>query len=230
MEPSSASTVVRNRTELNSIPLNVEDLWIGRFDTSDVSEFTQNRFQSLKTLVIGNGLFWSVNRLELNNLPSLQSIGLGEWCFQYAPSFSLTGLIDGLVWIHRSSSTTISQTWWFGIPCCSFNCVWEWLNGWIDDSDLPKLQSIRLGYEAFDGDDRYDRKTISTEPYNYNNTLTMRSEIEWVDEWIDLPLLTEFKGKEDNFYAIGTVILESSVFVFDWCRYPSIIIQRNRIL
>ena len=97
MEPSSASTVVRNRTELNSIPLNVEDLWIGRFDTSDVSEFSQNRFQSLKTLVIGNGLFWSVNRLELNNLPSLQSIDIGEYCFFLAPSFSLTGLIDGLV-------------------------------------------------------------------------------------------------------------------------------------
>ena len=97
MEPSSASTVVRNRTELNSIPLNVEDLWIGRFDTSDVSEFSPNRFQSLKTLVIGNGLFWSVNRLELNNLPSLQSIDIGAWCFYRAPSFSLTGLIDGLV-------------------------------------------------------------------------------------------------------------------------------------
>ena len=94
MEPSSASTVVRNRTELNSIPLNVEDLWIGRFDTSDVSEFSPNRFQTLKTLVIGNCLFWSVNRLELNNLPSLQSIDIGEYCFFLAPSFSLTGLID----------------------------------------------------------------------------------------------------------------------------------------
>ena len=97
MEPSSASTVVRNRTELNSIPLNVEDLWIGRFDTSDVSEFSPNRFQTLKTLVIGNRTLWSVNRLELNNLPSLQSIQIGEWCFYWAPSFSLTGLIDGLV-------------------------------------------------------------------------------------------------------------------------------------
>ena len=97
MEPSSASTVVRNRTELNSIPLNVEDLWIGRFDTSDVSEFSPNRFQTLKTLVIGNRTLWSVNRLELNNLPSLQSIQIGEWCFYWTPSFSLTGLIDGLV-------------------------------------------------------------------------------------------------------------------------------------
>ena len=52
------------------------------------------------------------------------------------------------------------------------------MNGWIDDSDLPKLQSIELGSSAFEGDGRNDRKTIITEPYNYRNTLTMRSEIE----------------------------------------------------
>ena len=178
MEPSSASTVVRNRTELNSIPLNVEDLWIGRFDTSDVSEFSPNRFQTLKTLVIGNCLFWSVNRLELNNLPSLQSIEMGEDSFYWTPLFSLTGLIDGLVWIHRSSSTPVSQTSWLCIQSCSYGCVWEWLNGWINDSDLPKLQSIRLDESAFEGDGDDDRKTISNPPYKYKNTMTMRSEIE----------------------------------------------------
>ena len=52
------------------------------------------------------------------------------------------------------------------------------MNGWIDDSDLPKLQSIQLDDEALLGDDCDNRKTISTEPYNYKNTLTMRSEIE----------------------------------------------------
>ena len=97
MKPSASSTVVRNRKELKSIPLDVEDLWISRFDTSDVSEFLPSRFQSLKTLVIGNGLFWSVNRLELNNLTFLQSIEMGGACFCYAPSFSLTSVIDGLV-------------------------------------------------------------------------------------------------------------------------------------
>ena len=96
-EPTVSSTVIRNRTEFNSIPLDVEDLWISRFDASDMYEFSPSRFQSLKTLVIGNGLFWSVNRLELNNLPSLQSIDIGDWCFCYAPLFSLAGLIDGLV-------------------------------------------------------------------------------------------------------------------------------------
>ena len=53
------------------------------------------------------------------------------------------------------------------------------MNGWIDDSDLPKLQSIRFdGFGALHGDGRDDRKTISNKPYNYKNTLTMRSEIE----------------------------------------------------
>ena len=56
------------------------------------------------------------------------------------------------------------------------------MNGWIDDSDLPMLQSIQLRYCALHGDGRDDRKTINTEPYNYKNTLTMRSEIERVDE------------------------------------------------
>ena len=56
------------------------------------------------------------------------------------------------------------------------------MNGWIDDSDLPKLQSIQLDWYALDGDSRDDRKTISDEPYNYKNTLTMRSEDNWEDE------------------------------------------------
>ena len=56
------------------------------------------------------------------------------------------------------------------------------MNGWIDDSDLPKLQSIQLDSYALEGDPRDDRKTISTKPYNYKNTLTMRSEIAWINE------------------------------------------------
>ena len=52
------------------------------------------------------------------------------------------------------------------------------MNGWIDDSDLPMLQSIQLATGALDGDKRDDRKTISNKPYKYKNTLTMRSEIE----------------------------------------------------
>ena len=52
------------------------------------------------------------------------------------------------------------------------------MSEWVDDSDLPKLQSIQLGYESLYGDGRDDRRTISNLPYNYKNTLTMRSEID----------------------------------------------------
>ena len=84
--PSATSYVVKNRTELDSIPLNVEDLWIGRFDTTGIIEFPFNRFQSLKSLVIGNGVFWGVTSFELSNLPQLQSVKLGMCAFEYVHS------------------------------------------------------------------------------------------------------------------------------------------------
>ena len=56
------------------------------------------------------------------------------------------------------------------------------MNKWIDDSDLPKLQSIQLGENALRCDDRANRKATGNEPFNFKNTLTMKSAIEWVDE------------------------------------------------
>lgn len=47
-----------------------------------------------------------------------------------------------------------------------------------DEIDLPSLQSIVLGNNTLEGDNGDRRKTISDEPYNYRNALTMRSEIE----------------------------------------------------
>ena len=92
--PSSTSHIVRNLVELNSIPLDVEDLWIGCFDTSSLTEFSFNGFQSLKSLVIGNHVFWEVAGLELSNLPSLQSIEIGEKSYFWSPSLSLTSRLD----------------------------------------------------------------------------------------------------------------------------------------
>ena len=51
----------------------------------------------LKSIQIGQYSFNDYHSFELNNLPSLQSIDIGVRCFVYAPSFSLTGLIDGLI-------------------------------------------------------------------------------------------------------------------------------------
>lgn len=47
----------------------------------------------LQSVKIGNSsLYYS---LELNNLPSLQFIDIGEYCFNKAISLILTGRIDG---------------------------------------------------------------------------------------------------------------------------------------
>ena len=95
--PSSTSYVIRNRIMLESIPLDVEDLWIGCFDTSGLTEFSFDRYLSLKSLVLGSNTFWNVTQFELNGLPSLQSIIFGKNSTCYTPSLSLTGLIDGLI-------------------------------------------------------------------------------------------------------------------------------------
>ena len=134
-EPTVSSTVIRNRTELNSIPLDVEDLWIGRFDASDMYEFLPSRFQSLKTLVIGNGLFWSVNILELNNLTSLQILYIGNGCFGKVRVFELDGLSE-------LESVVIGEY--------SFRIgIFERNDGSCRIVNCPKLKSIQIGYDSF---------------------------------------------------------------------------------
>ena len=114
--------------ELESVVIGQKSFMISDNERSDGSCRIVN-CPNLKSLRIGGTSFQEYHSFELNNLPSLQSIDIGEYCFYYAPSFSLIGLIDWLVWIHRSSSITISQTWWCCIQSSSFGCVWEWLNG-----------------------------------------------------------------------------------------------------
>ena len=134
-EPTVSSTVIRNRTEFNSIPLDVEDLWISRFDASDMYELSPSRFQSLKTLVIGNGLFWSVNILELNNLTSLQILYIGNWCFGNVGVFELNGLSE------LESVVIGERSFWISSS--------ERNDGDYRIVNCPKLKSIQIGYESF---------------------------------------------------------------------------------
>ena len=71
-----------------------DDIWIG--ERSDGSCRIVN-CPKLKSIQIGDRSFQDYYLFELNNLPSLRSIDISVRCFYYAPSFSLTGLIDGLV-------------------------------------------------------------------------------------------------------------------------------------
>ena len=82
----------------------LESVVIGKnsFRISDDSERNDGSYRivdcpKLKSIQIGDRSFNDYHSFELNNLPSLQSIEIGYCCFLYAPSFALTGLIDGLV-------------------------------------------------------------------------------------------------------------------------------------
>ena len=159
LEPSPTSTVVRNRTEFNSIPLDVEDLWIGRFDTSDVSEFLPSRFQSPKTLVIGDRQFWSVNRLELKNQNSLQILYIGNGCFGKVRVFELDGLSELESVVIGESGIRIDRKERNDGSYRIVNCpklksiqigdgsLYDYHS--IELNNLPSLQSIDIGQECF---------------------------------------------------------------------------------
>ena len=158
-EPTVSSTVIRNRTELNSIPLDVEDLWISRFDASDMYELSPSRFQSLKTLVIGNGLFWSVNRLELNNQNSLQILYIGNGCFGKVRVFELDGLdeLESVVigkYSFRISDDVRSDGSYRIVNCPKLKSIQIGRESFSDYhsfelNNLPSLQSIDIGRECF---------------------------------------------------------------------------------
>ena len=82
--------------ELESVVIGKESFRIGSNGRSDGSYRIVN-CPKLKSIQIGKKSFCDYHSFELNNLPSLQSIAIGVWCFIWTPSFSLTGLIDGLV-------------------------------------------------------------------------------------------------------------------------------------
>ena len=83
-------------SELESVVIGENGFWISIFERNDGSCRIVN-CPKLKSIQIGYESFQDYHSFELNNLPSLQSIDIDSVGFFYAPSFSLTGLIDGLV-------------------------------------------------------------------------------------------------------------------------------------
>ena len=82
-------------SELESVEIGQDSFMIDYKERSDGSYRIVN-CPKLKSIQIGGYSFSDYHSFELNNLP-LQSIDIGSNCFFSAPSFSLTGLIDGLV-------------------------------------------------------------------------------------------------------------------------------------
>ena len=86
-----------------------------------------------------------------------------------------------------------------------FGCVGEY-----DDLDLPQLHSIELDYCALRGDKRDEQKALEEKPYNYKNTLIMKSGCSMIGVMTDLPSLTSFKSYRCSFQFVGSVMLEST--------------------
>ena len=82
--------------ELESVEIGRDSFRIDNIKRNDGSYRIVNS-PKLKSIWIGYGSFRDYYSFELNNLPSLQSIDMGKYCFYWTPLFSLTGLIDGLV-------------------------------------------------------------------------------------------------------------------------------------
>ena len=66
--------MIRNQTELNRIPSDVEDLWIANFEISKQKNLILNQQQSMKNLTIGINALNGISVLELNGLTALQKV------------------------------------------------------------------------------------------------------------------------------------------------------------
>ena len=82
--------------KLESVVVGWSSFWIDRKERSDGSYRIVN-CPKLKSIQMVDYSFEDYHSFELSNLHSLQSIDTGRYCFYLAPSFSLTGLIDGLI-------------------------------------------------------------------------------------------------------------------------------------
>ena len=66
--------MIRNQTELNRIPSDVEDLWIAIFEISKQKNLILNQQQSMKNLRIGINALNGISVMELNGLEALERV------------------------------------------------------------------------------------------------------------------------------------------------------------
>ena len=66
--------MIRNQTELNRIPSDVEDLWIANFEIAKQKNLILNQQQSIKNLTIGINALNGISVVELNGLEALQRV------------------------------------------------------------------------------------------------------------------------------------------------------------
>ena len=66
--------MIRNQTELNRIPSDVEDLWIANFEIAKQKNLILKQQQFMKNLTIGINALNGISVMELNGLEALERL------------------------------------------------------------------------------------------------------------------------------------------------------------
>ena len=172
--------IINGLNELESISIGMNSFTLSENSYSERlnREFHLKNCLSLRELSIDRYSFSDYHIFELNNLPNLKSIVIGSSSdsmnFYFVESIELIDL-PSLESIEFGSNSFNSI---HDIVLSSM--IWYWYRFSLD---LTQLKSILLHNEALRGDSNDDRKGRIDIPYDFMNTLTMKSTNEWL--WID---------------------------------------------
>ena len=122
--------MIRNQTELNRIPSDVEDLWIANFDIAKQMNLILNQQQSMKNLTIGINALNGISVLELNGLEALERVIVMRG-----------GMIGGSGRLRVTNCANLSS---IDIGALAFT---KYKN--LELTNLPLLQRISIGSRAF---------------------------------------------------------------------------------
>ncbi|KAK8823028.1 hypothetical protein WA538_002181, partial [Blastocystis sp. DL] len=122
--------VIRNQTELNRIPSDVEDMWIADFMVAKQKNLILNQQQSMKNLTIGINALNGVSVLELNGLEALERVIVMRG-----------GMIGGSGRLRVTNCANLSS---IDIGEYAFT---KYKN--LELTNLPMLQGMSIGESAF---------------------------------------------------------------------------------
>ena len=122
--------MIRNQTELNRIPSNVEDLWIANFEISKQKNLILNQQQSMKNLRIGINALNGISVMELNGLEALERVVI-----------MIGGMYGGSGRLRVTNCANLSS---MDIDELAFT---KYKN--LQLTNLPLLQRISIGSRAF---------------------------------------------------------------------------------
>ena len=122
--------MIRNQTELNRIPSDVEDLWIANFEIAKQKNLILKQQQSMKNLTIGINALNGVSMMELNGLEALERVIVMRG-----------GLSGGSGRLRVTNCANLSSIDIGELAFMKYKNL-EWTN-------LPMLQGISFGNSAF---------------------------------------------------------------------------------